>query len=190
MADERHVYCYILFTSERSKGLGRKGLLMKKSRILFLTTLLIFCISSTSFAAVNNKFFRADKQTFDPETGLYTITGNIVIHVGSGTIMGDKAQVKLSTLEFFGTGGWLLKQEGVSFRGESVYVVFNNSVAMIEGGGDFQRGNLRIIADKVDYNWKTKVADFKGNVKMIQTGVVSEVPGSIKYNVETGEFLS
>ena len=162
---------------------------MKNKRIILLIVFLIFCISSTSFAAVNNKFFRADKQTFDPETGLYTITGNIVINVGSGTIMGDKALVKLSTLEFFGTGGWLLKQEGVSFRGERVYVVFNNSVAMIEGGGDFERGNLRIIADKVDYNWKTKVANFKGNVKVIQTRVVSEMPGSIKYNVETGEFL-
>ena len=162
---------------------------MKYKRIILLIVFLIFCISSTSFAAVNNKFFRADKQTFDPETGLYTITGNIVINVGSGTIMGDKALVKLSTLEFFGTGGWLLKQEGVSFRGERVYVVFNNSVAMIEGGGDFERGNLRIIADNVDYNWKTKVAKFKGNVKVIQTGVVSEMPGSIKYNVETGEFL-
>ena len=162
---------------------------MKKLRILLLTALLILCISSTSFAAVNNKFFRADKQTFDPETGLYTITGNIVINVGSGTIIGDKAQVKLSTLEFFGTGGWLLKQEGVAFRGERVYVVFNKKVAMIEGGGDFQRDNLRIIADQVDYNWKTKVADFKGNIKVIQTGVVSEMSGSIKYNVETGEFV-
>lgn len=163
---------------------------MEKMRIILMTAFLIFCISSTSFAAVNNKYFRADKQTFDPETGLYTISGNIVINVGSGTIMGDNAQVKLSTLEFFGTGGWVLKQEGVSFRGERVYVVFNNSVAMIEGGGDFERGNLRIIADKVDYNWKTKVANFKGNVKVIQTGVVSEMPGSIKYNVETGEFVS
>ena len=82
-----------------------------------------------------------------------------------------------------------MKQEGVSFRGERVYVVFNNNVAMIEGGSDFERGNLRIIADKVDYNWKTKVAVFKGNVKVIQTGVMSEMPGSIKYNVETGEFV-
>ena len=163
---------------------------MKKSRILLLTALLILCISSTSFAAVNNKFFRADKQTFDPETGLYTITGNIVINVGSGTIIGDKAQVKLSTLEFFGTGGWLLQQEGVNFRGKSVYVVFNNSIAMIEGGADFQRANLQITSDKVDYNWKSKVAEFKGNVKVIQTGVISEMPGSVKYNVKTGEFVN
>ena len=163
---------------------------MKKLRILLLTALLILCISSTSFAAVNNKFFRADKQTFDPETGLYTITGNIVINVGSGTIIGDRAQVKLSTLEFFGTGGWLLKQEGVAFRGERVYVVFNKSVAMIEGGGDFQRDNLRIIADKVDYNWKTKVAVFKGNVKVIASGAPTLSSDSVKFNVAKNEFVN
>ena len=162
---------------------------MKKLRIILVTMFLIFCISSTSFAAVNNKFFRADKQTFDPETGLYTITGNIIINVGNGTIMGDKAQVKLSTLEFFGTGGWLLKQEGVTFRGERVYVVFNNSVAMIEGGGDFQCDNLRIIADKVDYNWKTKVAEFRGNVLIVKGNDKPEVIERVRYNVQTQELL-
>ena len=163
---------------------------MKKPWAILFTALLILCITATTFAAVSNKYFRADKQTFDPETGLYTISGNIVINVGSGTIMGDRAQVKLSTLEFFGTGGWLLQQEGVNFRGKSVYVVFNNSVAMIEGGADFQHANLQITSDKVDYNWKSKIAEFKGNVKVIQTGVVSEMPGSVKYNVETKEFIN
>ena len=163
---------------------------MKKPWAILFTALLILCITATTFAAVSNKYFRADKQTFDPETGLYTISGNIVINVGSGTIMGDRAQVKLSTLEFFGTGGWLLQQEGVNFRGKSVYVVFNKSIAMIEGGADFQRANLQITSDKVDYNWKSKVAEFKGNVNVIQTGVVSKMPGSIQYNVETGEFVN
>ncbi|HWR28809.1 MAG TPA: LptA/OstA family protein, partial [Negativicutes bacterium] len=157
--------------------------------ILFVV-LLLFYITSTTFAAVNHKFFHADKQTFDPETGLYTITGNIVINVGSGTIQGDRAQVKLSTLEFFGTGGWFLEQEGVSFRGEKVYVVFNKSVAMIEGGADFQRANLQITSDKVDYNWKSKIAEFKNNVKIVQDGKGVEMPGSVKYNVETGAFVN
>ncbi len=146
--------------------------------------LFLFCITSTTFAAVNHKFFRADKQTFDPETGMYTIAGNIVINVGSGTIRGDRAQVKLSTLEFFGTGGWFLEQEGVTFRGENVYVVFNKSVAMIEGGADFQRANLQIIADKVDYNWKSKIAEFKSNVKVVHEGKVSERRGAVRCNVK------
>jgi lipopolysaccharide export system protein LptA len=145
--------------------------------------------ASTSFAAVNNKYFRADKQYFDIETGQYVISGNIVIHLDSGLITGEKAQVKMSTLEFWGTGGWLLKQFDVIFKGETVYVVFGKDIAMIEGGADFQRTNLQINSDKVDYNWKTKIAVFKGNVKVKQPGLAIVSSDIVKYNVETKEFI-
>ncbi len=162
---------------------------MKKMYIFLSALLLAFCIASTSFAAVNNKYFSADRQSFDPETGLYTISGNIDINVGNGSITGDKAQVKLSTLEFFGTGGWYLRQDDVTFKGESVYVVFNKSVVMIEDGADFQRPNLQISSDKVDYNWKSKIAEFKGNVKVVREGKAPELFSVAKYNVKSKEFV-
>lgn len=161
---------------------------MKRLRLSILVAIILLSFASTSFAAVNNKYFRADKQTFDVETGQYIISGNIVINVDNGIIAGDKAQVKLSTLEFWGTGGWLLKQYDVTFRGESAYVVFGKDVAMIEGGADFQRTDLQITSDKVDYNWKTKVAVFKGNVKVIQPGLTPVGSDLVQYNVETKEF--
>ena len=162
---------------------------MKKMCVFLSALLLAFCIASTSFAAVNNKYFSADRQSFDPETGLYTISGNIDINLENGSIAGNKAQVKLSTLEFFGTGGWYLKQEDVTFKGESVYVVFNKNVAMIEGGADFQRSDLQISSDKVDYNWKSKIAEFKGNVKVVRRGKAPEVFSVAKYNVKSKEFV-
>ena len=112
---------------------------MKQVRIMLVALLVLLAFASTSFAAVNNKYFRADKQYFDIETGQYVVSGNIVINVENGFIAGEKAQVKLSTLEFWGTGGWLLKQYDVTFKGESAYVVFGKDIAMIEGGADFQR---------------------------------------------------
>ena len=163
---------------------------MKKFRVSILIAILLLSFVSTSFAAVNNKYFRADKQYFDVETGQYVVSGNIVINVENGFIAGDKAQVKLSTLEFWGTGGWLLKQYDVTFRGESAYVVFGQDVAMIEGGADFQRTDLQITSDKVDYNWKTKVAVFKGNVRVIQPGLAPVGSDIVKYNVETKEFVN
>lgn len=162
---------------------------MKQLRLLVLATILLFSFSATSLAAVNNKYFRADRQYFDVETGQYIISGNIVINVENGYIAGEKAQVKLSTLEFWGTGGWLLKQYDVTFKGESAYVIFGKDIAMIEGGADFQRTDLQITSDKVDYNWKTKVAVFKGNVKVIQPGMAPVGSDSVKYNVETKEFV-
>ena len=163
---------------------------MKQFRIMLVVMLVLLALSSTSFAAVNNKYFRADKQYFDIETGQYVVSGNIVINVENGFIAGEKAQVKLSTLEFWGTGGWLLKQYDVTFKGESAYVVFGKDIAMIEGGADFQRTGLQITSDKVDYNWKSKVAVFKGNVKLIQPGLAVVSTDSIKYNVETKEFVN
>ena len=163
---------------------------MKQYRIALVVALVLLSFASTSFAAVNNKYFRADKQYFDIETGQYVISGNIVINVENGVIAGEKALVKLSTLEFWGTGGWLLKQYDVIFKGASAYVVFGKDIAMIEGGADFQRTDLHITADKVDYNWKSKVAVFNGNVKVIQPGLPGVSSDSIKYNVETKEFVN
>ena len=163
---------------------------MKQFRIMLVVMLVLLALASTSFAAVNNKYFRADKQYFDIETGQYVVSGNIVINVENGFIAGEKAQVKLSTLEFWGTGGWLLKQYDVTFKGESAYVVFGKDIAMIEGGADFQRTGLQITSDKVDYSWKSKVAVFKGNVKLIQPGLAVVSTDSIKYNVETKEFVN
>lgn len=163
---------------------------MKRFRIMFVVLLVLSLLASTCFAAVNNKYFRADKQYFDIETGQYVISGNIVINVDNGFIAGEKAQVKLSTLEFWGTGGWLLKQYDVTFKGESAYVVLNKDIALIEGGADFQRTDLQITSTKVDYNWKSKIATFKGNVKVIQPGLAIVSSDSIKYNVETKEFVN
>jgi lipopolysaccharide export system protein LptA len=75
-------------------------LIIKNFWVILFMTWLIFCITSATFAAVSHKFFRADKQYYDAETGTYTISGNIVINVGNGTITGDKALVKLSTWNF------------------------------------------------------------------------------------------
>ena len=163
---------------------------MKQIRIMLVALLVMVALISTSYAAVNNKYFRADKQYFDIETGQYVVSGNIVINVENGFIAGEKAQVKLSTLEFWGTGGWMLKQYDVTFKGDSAYVVFGKDIAMIEGGADFQRPDLQITSDKVDYNWKSKVAVFKGNVKVIQPGLAIVSADSIKYNVETKQFVN
>ena len=162
---------------------------MKKMRVVLFSALLMLCITSTTFAAVNNKFYRADKQYFDVESGQYFISGNIVITLGSASITGEKAQVKLSTLEFWGTGGWLLKQEDVTFQGDSAYVVLGKNIAMIEGGADFRRPGLQINSAKVDYNWKTRIAEFKGNVKVAQEGAVPLLADVVKYNVKTNEFV-
>lgn len=162
---------------------------MKKIRLAIVAAVVLTLLTSTAFAAFNNKYFRADRQYYDVESGMYVISGNIVINLDNGSITGDQAKVKLSTLEFWGTGGWVLNQYDVSFKGDSAYVVFSKNLAQIEGGADFQRPDLRITADSVDYNWKSKVAVFRGNVKVMQSGMAPVGSDSVKYNVQTKEFV-
>jgi len=157
------------------------------NRILTAVLTILLMLSSVALAAVNHQYFRADKQYYDPDNDVYIITGNIVIPVSNGSITGDKAKVRLSTLEFWGTSGWTLKQYDVTFKGESAYVRYNQDVAQIEGGADFQRPGLQIKADKVDYNWKSKVATFKGNVKLNKEDKTWS-GDALSYNVETKEF--
>ena len=163
---------------------------MKSLRITMLTGLILLSLVSTSFAAVTDKYFRADKQYYDFENGVHVVTGNIVINAGTGTITGEKAQVKLSTLEFWGTGGWILRQNDVTFKGDTAYVVFGQNMAQIEGNIEFARPGLQITADKVDYNWKSKVTTFKGNVKILQADGGARTADSVNYNVKTKEFVN
>jgi len=161
---------------------------MKGLRITILLTLILLVMGSTSFAAVTDKYFRADKQYYDADTGVYVLSGNIVIAIEKGNIMGEQAKVKFPTQEFWGTGGWVLKQQDVTFKGDSAYVVFNKDSAQVEGNCDFQRPGLQITSDKADYNWKSKVVTFTGNVKVIPV-VSSRSVDMVQYNVDTKEFI-
>lgn len=162
---------------------------MQKIIVICALVLVIYCQTSITYAAVNNNFFRADKQYYDTETGQHVVTGNIVITVGDGIIKGDTARVKLSTLEFWGIGAWQINQYNITFKGESVYVIFGKTLATIEGGVDFRRDNLRITADKVAYNWKSRVAEFSGNVLIVKGIGTPESLERVRYNVQAQEFL-
>ncbi|QJW49344.1 hypothetical protein HA075_25260 [bacterium BFN5] len=40
----------------------------------------------------------------------------------------------------------------------------------MDGGVSFSRNDLQITANNVEYNWRTKLASFNGNVQVTQTG--------------------
>lgn len=161
---------------------------MKRFGLACLVVLVLISMVSVGSAEVKHKYFRADKQVYDVENDVYLVSGNIVIPVDNGSISGDKAKVKLSTMEFWGTGGWILKQFDVTFKGASAYVMFNKDAVQVEGGCDFQRPGLQIVSEKADYNWKTKVASFIGNLKITEEGRTWTAE-TVRYNVETKQFV-
>ena len=57
--------------------------------------------------------------------------------------------------------------------------------AYVEGNCNFQDDGMVITSDKGSYCWKTKIADFQGNVKV--NGKASK--GAVRYDVMTKKLV-
>ncbi len=149
-------------------------------RILTVTLLIIVLLTATAFAA--KPVITADQQYLDVNTGLYVLNGNVYIELKNRIITAGQAKVNMTSLEVWGTGGITVTQDDISFTGDSVYVYGAQDRAKIDGNVNFARTGLKIVADKVDFNWRSKVASFSGNVQITQDGN-SWTADSINYNV-------
>lgn len=159
---------------------------MKYSR-LFLSTLLLF-ILLTGTASAAKPVITADRTYFDINTGLYVLNGNVYIEIKNRTITAGQAKVNPVTLEVWGSGGITVKQRDIYFTGDSVYVYGTKDHAKIDGGVSLSRDNLSISAESVDFNWRTRVAVFTGNVRVTEGGT-NWTADSVSYNVDQNCFL-
>ena len=154
-------------------------------RIFLLTLLLTVLITGTVFAA--KPVIKSDRSYFDINTGLFVLSGNVNIQVKNRTITASQAKVNMASMEVWGTGGVTVTQDDIHFSGDSVYVYGSEHYAKIEGNILFKRTDLTIQADRVEYNWSTKLATFEGNVNITQNGAVTCAEQTI-YNVRTNTF--
>ena len=157
-----------------------------KTKILTLTLLIFVLFAATAMAA--KPIIKADQQYLDINTGLYMLRGNVYIEVKNRIITASQAKISISTLEVWGSGGITVTQGDIYFTGDNVYVYGTSDRATIEGNTNFSRTNIKITADRVDYNWRNKNADFTGNVQILQNGNYSTAD-SIKYNLQTNTIL-
>ena len=157
-----------------------------KAKILTMTLLVILLFTATAMAA--KPIIKADQQYLDINTGLYVLDGNVYIEVKNRIITAGHAKVSLASLEVWGTGGITVTQDDIYFTGDSVYVYGANDRATIDGKINFCRGNITVLSDHVDYNWRDKNALFSGNVKVTQNDNTFTAD-SIKYNIETNTIL-
>ena len=156
-----------------------------KTKAIILTLLLALLVSGTAFAA--KPVIKSDRSYFDINTGLYVLSGNVVIQVNNRTITAGQAKVSMASLEVWGTGGITVTQGDIYFTGESVYVFGSEERAKIDGGVCFKRSDLTVTADRAEYSWDTKLAVFDGNVKITQNSNVTSTD-KITYNLRTNAF--
>lgn len=161
---------------------------MKRKVALLLLVMLMAVLLVSSAEAAPKPIINADKQYFDVNTGLYVLKGNVYIEVRNRIITAGQAKVNMGSLEVWGSGGVTVTQGDIYFSGDSVYVYGLQDRADIDGGVYFKRSGLEISADRVQFNWRSKLATFNGNVHINQGGN-TWTADSLTYNVDTNTTL-
>jgi len=129
---------------------------------------------------------KADRQYYDFEKGLYVLNGNVVIEYNGYHVTADEAKTDLA--EVWANGGIIFQKDDIQMNGSSIYFNFPKNILKVQGAVDFSRNRLRITADKVEFNWETKLAKFTGNVRVQNGDTISTYDTKI-YNVGTNDFL-
>jgi lipopolysaccharide export system protein LptA len=164
---------------------------MKK---IFLAILMMFLLpalclageatSSTHKTSKGNEVvIQSDVRTFDIMKGVYDLQGNVFVQFPARdktlTIKGDRTAVHLYKMEVHGKGNITLIYDELDFKCDTVDVYHKGRTAYVNGNIQFQHGDTNITADKGQFNWKTKLATFEGNVH------VNGAPqaGKVTYNI-------
>jgi lipopolysaccharide assembly outer membrane protein LptD (OstA) len=155
-----------------------------KHKVLLSLFLLLFVFSGIATIAAAKPVIKADTTYYDVNTGLYMLTGNVHIEVANRIITAGQAKVSLDSLEVWGSDGITLTQDNFYLTAGSVHVYGTQNKAVLDGGVTFKQPNLTIVADTADFNWRTKLGSFNGNVQITQSDRTWSTE-SATYNVET-----
>ncbi len=159
-----------------------------KIKIILVALLALFLLTGSVWAAPAKPIIKADKTYFDVNTGLYVLRGNVYIEVKNRIITAGMARVSVASLEVWGSGGVTVTQGDIYFTGDSVYVYGMQDRAKIDGGVTFTRTGLTVTADSAEFNWRSKIGVFTGNVKVTQ-GDTSWAADRVTYNVDTNAIV-
>ena len=97
----------------------------------------------------------ADHSSYNEETGLYTLTGNVSIQCQGLAITADTAKVNANTLQVWADGHALITEGELHFTGDALYAEITENTAWFF--------NMR-------YNWQTHIVVFDGHVLWMQKG--------------------
>lgn len=157
-----------------------------------LFTLMIMLISTyTAFAA--SPKVTADNTTFDILTGTYKLDGNVRVETDRFTVAADHAQVNLASFEVWAQNNITCvynadESNPIHFTGNDLYGSWGNKTITVKGGTQFKSANIQITADQTSFNWDTKIADFSGNVTVVQNGAITKYD-QVQYNVAENKLL-
>lgn len=170
---------------------------MKKLFFAILMILLLpaICLANEATASThktskgNEVVIQSDVRTFDIMKGVYDLQGNVFVQLPARdktlTIKGDRTAVHLYKMEVHGKGNITLIYDDLDFKCDTVDVYHKGRTAYVNGNIHFQHGETNITADKGQFNWKTKLATFEGNVRVNGEAL----PGKVTYNIIENKFI-
>lgn len=158
---------------------------MKK--ILLITIFLLSLLPA--ICSAGNYVVKSDSKSFNPLSGTYDLQGNIYVQIPvqntNITITGDRAQVRIYNMEVEAENNIALTYDDLTFNCDSVLVKVSDNTAYVNGNMKFIHGNTTILADSGSYCWKTRLAEFSGNVNV--NG--KKMKKNITYNVNTKKIV-
>lgn len=155
---------------------------------MLVALLALVLLTGIACAAPAKPVIKADKTYFDVNTGLYVLKGNVYIEARGRVITAGMARVSIASLEVWGSEGVTVTQGDIYFTGDSVYVYGMKDRAKIDGGVTFNRTGLAVTADQAEFNWRSKVGVFTGNVTITRDDN-TWTTDRLVYNVDTNTII-
>ena len=161
---------------------------MKKVLLLLLVVCFGFSFLAETTHANSNYTVTSDSRYFDPAKGLYFLSGNVYVSAKGRSVTANEATFDPTSLQVWAKGNVTFKQSNITMTGDSVYVIATQRRAEVSGNLHFIQGGVSITGNSGDYNWKSKIATFKGNVVVNNNGQINNYD-YIQYNVVENRFL-
>ena len=162
--------------------------LLSAFMILFMACL--FMVPQSIEAAKEKPIIKADKQSFDPSRGVYSLKGNVYVYASGRSVTANEATFDPASLQVWADGNVTFKQDGMIITGDTLRVYVSKKTAILSGNIMFKNATLAISATEGEYNWKSKVATFKNNVVVKDDSGEPDYFSDFSYNVISGEVVA
>ena len=158
---------------------------MKWKFLLIMIVALMTIVPGRTFA-VEIPDVSSGRRYFDYSSGCEVFSGNVYVHWKKRnlTITASEAKAQLMSQKVWASGNINLTQGNMTFKCDNIFVRGKDRTVDILGSVNFLQNNIISITSNVaQFSWKSKMADFYGNVKVNVLSTVNISSGNDIYSV-------
>lgn len=159
---------------------------MKK--ILTLLCICLYLMSGICSAADDKEpLITANKKKFDVFSATYVLDGNVYIQHKARSVKADHAEYNLLNQQVKAKGNIVFSDGDFSAACQTLTAYISAEHVDLSDNVVFNKNGLKITAQEANFNWQSKIAVFKGAVKINNHG--KHISTNLAtYNVATDEL--